>query len=194
MRSAFVTAALAAGVLAKPIVVVSSPEAPPSTPNVDMHKERDYVTEVDVVTTVITVTAGQALPTSSVAASSEARSWAWGGWSSSAAASSAPAATSLVVVSSAAPATSATPVSSVAASSAVEVASSSAPASSAAASSAAGSATVSAASSTNTYNANVLNHHNVHRANHSASDVTWDDTLASTALEIANSCMYAHNT
>lgn len=37
-------------------------------------------------------------------------------------------------------------------------------------------------------------HHNIHRANHSASDVTWDDNLASIAAQIASSCVYAHNT
>ena len=36
-------------------------------------------------------------------------------------------------------------------------------------------------------------HHNIHRANHSANPVTWDDGLASIAAEIASSCVYAHN-
>jgi len=39
-----------------------------------------------------------------------------------------------------------------------------------------------------------LAHHNVHRANHSSPAATWNTTLASIALEIANSCNYAHNT
>jgi len=43
------------------------------------------------------------------------------------------------------------------------------------------------------YAQRVIDHHNVHRANNSACDVTWDGNLASIALEIANSCNYAHN-
>lgn len=40
----------------------------------------------------------------------------------------------------------------------------------------------------------VVAHHNVHRANHSASDVTWDAALAATAQKIADGCVYAHDT
>ncbi|EME47364.1 hypothetical protein DOTSEDRAFT_69335 [Dothistroma septosporum NZE10] len=36
-------------------------------------------------------------------------------------------------------------------------------------------------------------HHNLHRANHSVSDIAWDDGLASIAQTIAESCVYAHN-
>ena len=39
-----------------------------------------------------------------------------------------------------------------------------------------------------------MNHHNYHRANHTAPDVTWNSTLASIAKDIAASCTYAHNT
>jgi hypothetical protein len=41
---------------------------------------------------------------------------------------------------------------------------------------------------------NSLYHHNVHRANHSAPDVSWSESLASSAQELANSCNYGHNT
>jgi len=43
------------------------------------------------------------------------------------------------------------------------------------------------------YAQRVLDHHNIHRANNSAGTVTWDGNLANIALEIANSCNYAHN-
>lgn len=39
----------------------------------------------------------------------------------------------------------------------------------------------------------ILRQHNLHRGNHSASDLVWDDRLASIAQEIASSCTYAHN-
>lgn len=44
------------------------------------------------------------------------------------------------------------------------------------------------------YAATVIHHHNVHRNNHSAPAIQWDSGLASTAAEIASSCVYAHNT
>lgn len=66
--------------------------------------------------------------------------------------------------------------------------------------SATSSATVSAAETTSaaaakatTYQQIVIAHHNVHRANHSASALTWSADLASTAASIAASCVYAHN-
>jgi len=43
------------------------------------------------------------------------------------------------------------------------------------------------------YNSRALYHHNIHRANHSAVDLKWDDNLASSAQEVASSCVYAHN-
>ena len=43
------------------------------------------------------------------------------------------------------------------------------------------------------YAQRVLDHHNIHRANNSAGTITWDGNLANIALEIANSCVYAHN-
>lgn len=45
-----------------------------------------------------------------------------------------------------------------------------------------------------TYAQRVIDHHNIHRANNSAGTVTWDNNLAEIALQIANSCNYAHNT
>lgn len=44
------------------------------------------------------------------------------------------------------------------------------------------------------YAAPILQQHNIHRANHSAPALVWDDNLASIANEIASSCVYAHNT
>ncbi|OAL37550.1 hypothetical protein AYO20_03057 [Fonsecaea nubica] len=40
----------------------------------------------------------------------------------------------------------------------------------------------------------ILLAHNVHRRNHSAEDLTWSDTQATIAAEIAASCVFAHNT
>lgn len=44
------------------------------------------------------------------------------------------------------------------------------------------------------YNDICVGHHNVHRSNHSAPDLSWDSGLAATAQKIAESCVYAHNT
>jgi len=40
----------------------------------------------------------------------------------------------------------------------------------------------------------VLLAHNVHRANHSAADLTYSNELANVAQQIASSCVYAHDT
>ncbi|KAF7845837.1 hypothetical protein BT93_L0395 [Corymbia citriodora subsp. variegata] len=57
------------------------------------------------------------------------------------------------------------------------------------------SATTAAASAVaTTYEQLVLAHHNVHRANHSATDVIWSANLAAIALSIAETCVYEHNT
>lgn len=40
----------------------------------------------------------------------------------------------------------------------------------------------------------VIHHHNLHRANHSAPALEWDDELAQTAEAIGNTCRYEHNT
>ncbi|KAL4809398.1 CAP domain-containing protein [Aspergillus unguis] len=58
--------------------------------------------------------------------------------------------------------------------------------------------TTTAAASTqapaNTYQYNVLNSHNVHRANHSASDLTWSSDLQQSAQVLASRCVYEHDT
>ncbi|KAK5703250.1 hypothetical protein LTR97_004199 [Elasticomyces elasticus] len=64
--------------------------------------------------------------------------------------------------------------------------SSKAPASSAPASSAAGAAPTD-------YAGLAKYHHNLHRSNHSAPAIEWDDALAATAEKIASSCVYAHD-
>merc|ERR1719282_1192578 len=43
------------------------------------------------------------------------------------------------------------------------------------------------------YQDRVLLAHNVHRANHSAADLTYSNELAAVAQEIASSCVYAHD-
>lgn len=44
-----------------------------------------------------------------------------------------------------------------------------------------------------TYKVLTLQHHNIHRANHSADDLVWDDTLASYAEQSAKTCTFAHD-
>ncbi|KAI5240763.1 hypothetical protein E4T43_05846 [Aureobasidium subglaciale] len=44
-----------------------------------------------------------------------------------------------------------------------------------------------------TYQQRVVDHHNVHRSNHSAPALAWDAALASTAAKIAATCVYAHS-
>ncbi|KAI9734109.1 MAG: hypothetical protein M1835_003402, partial [Candelina submexicana] len=44
------------------------------------------------------------------------------------------------------------------------------------------------------YQSKALNAHNLHRANHSASALTWSSDLAATAAKIASSCVYEHDT
>jgi uncharacterized protein YkwD len=43
------------------------------------------------------------------------------------------------------------------------------------------------------YVSTALYHHNAHRANHSASALSWDDTLAGYALNTAQTCVFAHD-
>jgi hypothetical protein len=45
-----------------------------------------------------------------------------------------------------------------------------------------------------TYKGKVVFHHNIHRFNHSAPAVAWDQELADIAAQIASSCYYAHDT
>jgi hypothetical protein len=44
------------------------------------------------------------------------------------------------------------------------------------------------------YQQGILDSHNIHRANHSVSNLVWSDNMASIAASIAASCVYAHNT
>ncbi|KAK2752464.1 hypothetical protein FQN54_008126 [Arachnomyces sp. PD_36] len=46
----------------------------------------------------------------------------------------------------------------------------------------------------NSYKGRVLEHHNLHRANHSANALQWDENLVASAKMLANSCVYGHNT
>ncbi|WEW55857.1 hypothetical protein PRK78_001290 [Emydomyces testavorans] len=52
----------------------------------------------------------------------------------------------------------------------------------------------SAPPSNNDYKGTVLYHHNIHRSNHSAEALTWDDNLESSARQLAETCVYGHNT
>ncbi|KAL2813663.1 CAP domain-containing protein [Aspergillus granulosus] len=47
---------------------------------------------------------------------------------------------------------------------------------------------------TNTYQGTVLYSHNVHRANHSSTDLTWSAELEASAQALAASCVYQHDT
>lgn len=44
-----------------------------------------------------------------------------------------------------------------------------------------------------TYQGLVLLNHNIHRANHSVSELVWNSTLATYAEEIAKTCFYNHS-
>ena len=73
----------------------------------------------------------------------------------------------------------------------------SAPASSSASSSGRGTSAPSVpvpSSISSDYQQGILDSHNIHRANHSASNLAWDDHLAGIAAQIAQSCVYAHDT
>lgn len=52
----------------------------------------------------------------------------------------------------------------------------------------------SAAAAPTDYKGIAVYHHNLHRSNHSAPDLEWDDGLASSAQIIAETCVYAHKT
>jgi len=171
MRSAILAVAFAAGVIA--------------VPHGHKHK-RDTVVDVDVVyvTDIVTVTAGSE-PTATSSVDSNQQQW-WGHWSWSEETSTAPAVaqpttTSVATSTWVAPTTSAAPSST----SVAPVASSS----SAPSSTDSGSTSV-----PSTYSQKVVLSHNVHRANHSASNIAWSDSLAASAQTIAESCVYAHNT
>lgn len=201
MRSA-VIAAFAVGAIAVPLVA----------------RQDVVVTDVDVVyaTDVVTVTAGQEPSSTADAATTSAAPTTqqhyghhpW--WSSSSDASSSAAPTSTESsTSAAAPTTSSTYVAPTTSSTYVVPTTSStyvAPTTSAApsptstststwAASTSASATASGGLPSETdYTSTVVYHHNVHRNNHSASALTWNSTLASIALSIAQTCVYEHNT
>ncbi len=42
------------------------------------------------------------------------------------------------------------------------------------------------------YMSNVLHQHNIHRSNHSAPKLSWDNRLAAIAKEVSESCVYGH--
>ena len=44
-----------------------------------------------------------------------------------------------------------------------------------------------------TYQAIALQHHNIHRSNHSASDLVWNTTLADYAKTTAETCVWGHS-
>jgi hypothetical protein len=48
--------------------------------------------------------------------------------------------------------------------------------------------------SVSSYAQAILDQHNNHRSNHSASPLVWSDDLANTAQTIGQSCVYAHDT
>ncbi|KAL2006034.1 hypothetical protein VTN00DRAFT_9688 [Thermoascus crustaceus] len=48
--------------------------------------------------------------------------------------------------------------------------------------------------SSNSYQAQVLQQHNMHRSNHSAPALAWSADLEASAKKLADSCVYAHNT
>ena len=100
--------------------------------------------------------------------------WSWGGWMHGSGSTATPTAAPTSSEAPAAPAT--TP----------------APAATSWSSTAAAAATTAAAS--DSYSQAILDQHNNHRANSSAPALTWSDSMASIAAEIASSCVYAHNT
>ncbi|KAI9870450.1 MAG: hypothetical protein M1830_004239 [Pleopsidium flavum] len=139
-------------------------------------QKRDYVTEVEVVTVTDYIT--QVFVAATAAATTSAAASVIQYYQAPASSSQAPA------PSSKAPASS----------SQAPASSSQAPASAPSSSSSAAPSPSPVAESTGTdYNSLALHHHNIHRTNHSADALTWDDNLASYAQQVASSCVYAHN-
>lgn len=179
--SAFLTAALAASAVAFPFENVF---------------KREYVTELAYVTVTQFVTAGSGPASSTEAAAAPATPAAssvalrYGRPRRSSSSTVVVAASTLrpVAASSIRPAASQAPASS---SQAARV---STPAAAPPSSTQAAAPTVSAASSNlGGYAGSVVNHHNMHRANHSSPDLVWDQNLANIATEHANTCIYKHN-
>ncbi|MCJ1363956.1 hypothetical protein MMC16_003065 [Acarospora aff. strigata] len=146
-------------------------------------QKRDYVTEVEIVTVVNYVTEGFVMPaeaTSTAVASVSHRRHRHSSAVTTTSEAPAPAPSSEAPVSAPSPSSEAP-----------------APASSSEAPAPASSSEAPAAAKApagNDYNSLALYHHNIHRANHSADALTWDENLASYAQQAAASCKYAHNT
>jgi uncharacterized protein YkwD len=49
-------------------------------------------------------------------------------------------------------------------------------------------------SAANSYQAAILQNHNIHRANHSADALSWSSDLEKSAQTLAQGCVYEHNT
>ncbi|KAI4171202.1 MAG: hypothetical protein LQ343_004408 [Gyalolechia ehrenbergii] len=176
-----------------------------ATPVAKWLEERALVVEKLTTTTVVWVTAGQPMPTSPVTAPKQAAVVAGHKphhrpHAHAAAAQPAPAAPALPPSSPAAVA----PVPEKAAEPVVEqpqsppaAPPSSKPESDSGSNSGSSSAPTSYVdnldTTSDTYKALVLQHHNIHRANHSADDLTWDDTLAKYAEQTAKTCVWAHD-
>lgn len=195
MRSTFaVTAVLTAGAAAAPFV-----------------GQRDVVTETNIayVTDIVTITAGAAPVESSPSVQAPASSslqqsqhWGhhWHPWSSASSSTSVqeeqPSSTSVASTSTATP-TSSTTESWSSTAEPTTASSTAAPSSSVAPSSASSSSVASSASSASgsdptSYSDIVVYHHNLHRANHSATDIQFNQSLADTAMKIAQTCQYKH--
>nr|POF17733.1 putative pathogenesis-related protein [Quercus suber] len=199
MRSAIVAAAFVAGAIAVP------------------YQKRDVVTDVDMayVTEVVTVTAGEALPTETTTTTKatsviQAAHFGHHSWhvESSSSTEAAPVETS-VFTSIVVPTTEAAPSTTSSSSSTwvyVAPTTSSTPEvvlptttppvviSTIASPSPSADSTSESSAKPTSYEEIAVYHHNIHRANHSAPDIAWSDDLASTAATIAASCVYAHDT
>jgi Cysteine-rich secretory protein family len=175
-------------------------------------EKRYYVTETDIYTITVTETGGWAAgpteawghwgwgqsadpaATSSTTAAAVAAADPTEGWGSWGGQSADPAATSTTTAAAAAWTSSSSwaPEASASTPEAPVNTQTSAPAASTWSSAPA--AATSSASSPNSYAQAILDQHNNHRQNHSAQALVWDDNMANIAQQIAESCVYAHNT
>lgn len=55
-------------------------------------------------------------------------------------------------------------------------------------------AATAAPSAANSYQESILHYHNLHRSDHSSSDLTWSEDLAGAAQTLASRCVYGHDT
>jgi uncharacterized protein YkwD len=177
-------------------------------------EKRYYVTETDIYTVTVTETGGwaagpteawghwgwgqsadptTATSTTDAAAAAADPTEAWSSWGGQ---SADPAYTTSTTTAAAAAASTWAPSSSWTseAPASTPQAPASTPTSTAATWSSAPAAASSSASSPNSYAQAILDQHNNHRSNHSAQALVWDDNMASIAQQIAESCVYAHNT